>query len=57
MEQLRTVAQEASDARQLASQYAPNDEMHELALEECLPPIFFAALTRSPSEVQLFAFF
>ncbi|CAJ1377738.1 unnamed protein product [Effrenium voratum] len=34
MEQLRTVAQEASDARQLASQYAPNDEMHELALEE-----------------------
>lgn len=34
LEELRQVAEEAADARQMASQYAPGDEMHELALEE-----------------------
>eukprot|EP00439_Symbiodinium_sp_Y106_P058243 s1247_g8.t1 len=34
LDELQNVAQEASDARALASQYAPGDEMHDLALEE-----------------------
>lgn len=32
--ELRRVAEEASDAKQMAAQYTPGDEMHELALEE-----------------------
>lgn len=34
LDELQSIAQEASDARGLASQYAPGDEMHDLALEE-----------------------